>query len=588
MTLDPAKILELASATGYDFRTSANPADPSKHLFSEWLPYYRMKWAIARALQPKRILEIGVRFGYSAAAFLDACPDAEYLGIDNDSETFGGVAGAVEWARRITTGRKANFLVADSQQLQEFPGGPYDLIHVDGQQDENGTIGDLRKALRQTRHILVDGFFWTRNNFLHVSDFLYCYRAAIESCLILPGYAGELLITLLPAAEAPSRVSNSGEIRSAYTASYYLQDCGGFEAYKRDKGLSLSDWRLRTVADLAELSPIGLALDLGCGRGELSAHLLRLGHDVTAVDYSEAAIELARAAAPAVHFHAADVNDAKLSGQYDVMIASDLIEHLTAGELDRLYARLAAHLSPQGLFVLHTFPNVWYYEYEYRRRRREARKIDAYLPLEPRSRYEQLMHINEQSPRVLRRQLREHFPHVVLWFAAHDLANPFENLERRFSIAEMRSAGDLFAVASHAPISAGWLRERLAMPRVTPPIDVRIELLEMPGAVRRNSRFQARVRLTNNSAVDLKSRPPHPVHLSYHCYSEERQVVAYDGIRSVIPTLKAGSTEDVEMQLSAPATPGRYLFRVTLVQEWVMWFDEPPQNAFVETWAEIT
>ena len=44
-------IAEAAHST-YDFRDNACPADPLRHLFSEWVPYYRLKWAIAHALQP--------------------------------------------------------------------------------------------------------------------------------------------------------------------------------------------------------------------------------------------------------------------------------------------------------------------------------------------------------------------------------------------------------------------------------------------------------------------------------------------------------------------------------------------------------
>src|ERR1039458_5111316 len=92
-------IAEAAHST-YDFRDSACPADPLRHLFSEWVPYYRLKWAIARALQPATILDIGVRFGYSAFAFLDACPSASYLGIDADCEAYGGSRGAIHWAKQ--------------------------------------------------------------------------------------------------------------------------------------------------------------------------------------------------------------------------------------------------------------------------------------------------------------------------------------------------------------------------------------------------------------------------------------------------------------------------------------------------------
>jgi len=94
-------IVSCSRTTNYDFRATACAQDPLTHLFADWVPYYKTKWAIARVLQPASILEIGVRYGYSAAAFLNACPGATYLGIDLDSDTFGGVKGAIQWARRI-------------------------------------------------------------------------------------------------------------------------------------------------------------------------------------------------------------------------------------------------------------------------------------------------------------------------------------------------------------------------------------------------------------------------------------------------------------------------------------------------------
>jgi 2-polyprenyl-3-methyl-5-hydroxy-6-metoxy-1,4-benzoquinol methylase len=591
---DIRDILELASASDYDFRRYANADDPLKHLFDDWVSYYRMKWAVARVLQPKRILEIGVRFGYSAAAFLDACPDATYLGIDVDSEDFGGHKGAIQWARRITPESRADYLIADSQQLDEFPGGPYDLIHIDGQQDGAGSIRDLLKALPKGSHILFDGYFWTRTNFLHASEFLYCHRDVIDSCVIIPGYGGELLITPRRVVCTIGRAATSHDLRSAYTASFYLRHCGGSEEYKRDKGLSLGDWRLRAVADLAELASIGRALDLGCGRGELSVHLGRLGHEVSAVDYSESAILLAKAAAQnagaasalRISFQCADVNTVDLSGFYDVVVASDLIERLAPAELDRLYSRIAAHLSPNGLFIINA-SNAWCYKYGHALRLRQARKLDAYVPLEPRTRYEQLMHINEQSPRVLRHQVQACFPHVMLWFAARDLASPFENLSRWFRKKEMRSAEDLFVIASHAPIDPAALSARLAMPPIALPIGLSLEVQEMPLTASKGSLFSAKVRLTNKSRVNLKSQVPNPVHLSYHCYSETRQIVAFEGRRTRIPTVRVGSAEEIEMQLAAPSLLGRYLFRITLVQEWVAWFDEPPQNLLVERWLQV-
>jgi hypothetical protein len=151
----------------------------------------------------------------------------------------------------------------------------------------------------------------------------------------------------------------------------------------------------------------------------------------------------------------------------------------------------------------------------------------------------------------------------------------------------MRSAEDLFVIASHAPVDPVDLGARLAMPPITLPIELVLDVLEMPLTASKGFHFSARVRLTNNSRVSLKSQVPNPVHLSYHCYSETRQIVAFDGMRTRIPTVRVSSAEEIEMQLAAPSLPGRYLFKITLVQEWVAWFDEPPQNLLVERWLEV-
>jgi hypothetical protein len=58
---------------------------------------------------------------------------------------------------------------------------------------------------------------------------------------------------------------------------------------------------------------------------------------------------------------------------------------------------------------------------------------------------------------VQRRQLGKYCPHALLWFADHTLEAPFEKARRPFSVAEMRRAGDLFALASRSPIDVGPL-----------------------------------------------------------------------------------------------------------------------------------
>ena len=587
------RIIDWANRCSYDFRASACPDDPLAHLFEEWVPYYRTKWAIAHVLRPKRILEIGVRFGYSARAFLDACPDASYLGIDINAETNGGCRDAVFWAGRQLKHRKADFIVADSQAFDRWPGGRYDLIHVDGQQDGRGTMHDLGVALRQAEYVLLDGWLWTRQNFLAANEFLYLYRDLIESRRVIPGYAGELIIRPKPeaASPGPARVGSSEQLRTSYTREYYLRDCGGFDEFKRTHGTRIEDDRLLAVIAFASIGTTGRALDLRCGRGEVSLELARRGYAVTAVDYSEEAVRLAHEAGAAgcpsdssIQFHCCDVNAAPIEGFYDVVIASDLVAHVLPEELDRLYSMVVRHLSPGGFFLVHTFPNLWYYKYDYARRQRLARRLGAYLPAEPRTRYELLMHINEQSPQVLRRQLAKHFPHVEMWFGHPETAA--DNLTRKFSRAEMRVAPDLFAVASHTPVTREQLSAPFRMDALPslPGQAVHIEVSGTPESVRRNSVFTIHPVLHNASSLDLRSAGPHPVHLSYHWLAREaEECLVFDGRRTRLrPSLSSGKTHGYEMTVDAPGVAGEFRLRVTLVQELVRWMDTPPESIFFD------
>jgi SAM-dependent methyltransferase len=582
------EILTAAKESTYDFQKTAYPEDPLRHLFSDWVSYYRLKWAIARVLQPKSILEIGVRFGYSALAFLDSSPSARYVGIDLDIPTFGGSVGAIHWARKACSQYNAEFVIADSMKMERFPGGRYDLIHVDGQQDGSGTMHDLMLATSQASYILLDGYFWSRANLFAASEFLYRYRDLIESSHVIPGYAGELLIKL-KIQDASS--ASAGAERTIVSSSGFTRDCYLYdELYRHAGGVMLENTCLATIARLASAGPVERALDIQCGGGDLSIKLAERGFEVTAIDDSQKAIQIAREAingsqrfSSLISLQCTDINGTDLRGQYGVAVAVDVVEHMKPFELDRLYQRIAEHLSQDGLFIVHTYPNLWYCKYEHRRRLKIANQIGAYLPAEPRSRHELFMHINEQSPRVLKRQLGQYFPYVHLWFGNPE--NVGENLQRKFSISEMRAAPDLFAVASHSPIPLAKLLSQTRMEALDESEVKRIELSlsSYPSKMRTGSHHTLSVELRNNSIKDLKSVAPYPVHLAYHWLSAEGKFVEFDGERTVIvPDAKAGSSDVYEMKVATPVHPGCFLLRVTLVQERIRWFDQIPNGVYCD------
>lgn len=609
------EIIKKSKSTNYDFRETAYPADPFSHLFEEWLEYYKLKWSIASVLKPSTILEIGVRFGYSAVAFLDAYPEASYLGIDLDSDLYGGIKGAIGWAEKIAAPFLADFLIANTQQMSKLPGGIYDLIHVDGQQDGDSSYHDLSLAVKQGRYILLDGFLWSQENFHAVSHFLLKFSDAFDWYGVIPGYAGELLIKVseeyLRSRDLEiCKSEDSQNIRSKYTSDYYLFDCGGFDSYKKDRGKFLNDSRLEAVASIASLNNSGRVLDLGCGRGELAYYFAQQGFRVTAVDYSKEAIELAERCfkdeevlKSRVEFICDDINSIVLSEQYDLVVASDLIEHLSPLEVEMLYQKVKKHLKKNGLFIIHTFPNLWFYKYEYPRKRKVANSIGAYLPSEPRTRYELEMHINEQSPRVLRKQLKTYFNDVLLWFG--DPGNPGGSLVKTYRVHQLAAAPSLFAVASNTAIDRQSLCCRLK--NTCLPVEiakkVRIIVRQSPNSVSQDEEFQVQIVIGNTSDQTLNSLGTNPIHISYHWLNKlATECSVFDGERTkLIPPLegcrKVGitgafdiinglRTNEVKKKYSvrvvALPDKGEYTLRISLVQEGMFWFDQLSANCFVD------
>jgi SAM-dependent methyltransferase len=579
-------ILQHYQACDYDFRVNACADDPLIALFDDWVDYYRMKWAIAKALQPKSIVEIGVRYGYSARAFLEACPSAKYLGIDADLPAFGGHPGALAWAQNNLSGFNVDFVKGNSQLINSFPGKYYELAHIDGQQDGEGTFHDLDLASRQAVYILVDGYFWTRDNFLATNEWLWLNKAAIEWSMVIAGYAGECLIkTILdhtPSAELHPATSLT--LAGYYSTDYYLKDCGGYIHWQQNKGAELSDPRLRAMADISlSFGCPGSVVDLGAGRGELTRFFEQQGAQVTAVDYSRSAVALIEQSLDGsreVRQHVKIVCDSVLNpsiydDMYDLALASDLIEHLSPDEVEKLYSLLSERLVPTGgVLVIHTAPNRWFYRYEHPRQQRAAKMAGCWLPRTRRTYFERTLHINEQSPNVLKKQLSRHFPHVLIWFASDKEHGG--SLLKPFSISDMRRAPSLFAVASHREIDKNRIIAVFCLPPLTESETNKITLsvLDFPATVQTGEIFNATIVLKNKSDRMLHSRGTNPMHLSYHWIDKTGKHIVHDGLRTVLHSLLPGNSQSIcDVRIKAPDEPGLYRLRVVPVQEMVRWHE---------------
>ena len=119
------------------------------------------KYCFAKLIQPDVIVEIGVRAGYSAWAFLQGCNAKNYIGIDADNGKHGGQGGKDgsynRWASNLlaTTFPNVNleFIKLDTQTITinelDIALGIKSktlLFHIDGDHTKKGVMHDMDLA----------------------------------------------------------------------------------------------------------------------------------------------------------------------------------------------------------------------------------------------------------------------------------------------------------------------------------------------------------------------------------------------------------------------------------------------------------
>lgn len=205
-----------------------------------------------------------------------------------------------------------------------------------------------------------------------------------------------------------------------YTEEYFRTACEGFDEFNASEGEQLSR-RLTSAFSLAEVAPGMQILDVGCGRGEILRHAAQLGADSYGIDYAPVAVSLSQ--------RVIETNDNVVPGKTAVFLADakrlpfptgffdrvmmfDVVEHLHPWELDEALREVHRVLKPNGMFIVHTAPNIWYdrYAYPFVRRIRTLLGQGASYPKNPRNflvSVNEHVHVNEQSMWSMSRVLKQ-------------------------------------------------------------------------------------------------------------------------------------------------------------------------------------
>lgn len=171
----------------------------------DFYEYYREKFRICLLYEPKSIAEIGVRWGYSAFAFLCASPAASYIGYDLIGGGHGGVKvdtfGRVEKLLSDHFPDSGIILVhADTRTLDSL-GGPYDFIHVDGNHSALAAIHDMEIAIKSLVPggvMLIDDYEYIAGVKVAADRFILNNRQLIEQFYTVPSLRGEMIIRRKP------------------------------------------------------------------------------------------------------------------------------------------------------------------------------------------------------------------------------------------------------------------------------------------------------------------------------------------------------------------------------------------------------
>lgn len=119
-------------------------------VFQDYLSYYA---GYGKTFKPKRIFEIGIRFGYTAISMMmgahnnPGSPKPVFIGIDDESYHYGSCAKANSNFKQLVPWADAQAVRWNAFHGMPEGIGTFDLIHIDGHHARNAIFNDLGYCL---------------------------------------------------------------------------------------------------------------------------------------------------------------------------------------------------------------------------------------------------------------------------------------------------------------------------------------------------------------------------------------------------------------------------------------------------------
>ena len=156
--------------------------------------YYENYYALSSYYQPKSILEIGVRYGYSLGSMISASNAIEKVtGIDNDEYSLGSLEIAKDNIKKyINSDIELDFSLQDSHKIEKLE--YHDIIHIDGDHSYDGKLKDLKLTIGACKIVIIDDYLEFDDVNKSTNDFISYNKDLIENTYVLDNHSRGTMI----------------------------------------------------------------------------------------------------------------------------------------------------------------------------------------------------------------------------------------------------------------------------------------------------------------------------------------------------------------------------------------------------------